>query len=157
MSDIGALALVKFEYTDKSDWKIRPGLITAVYLNDYQIGFISKEVDKYINEATSIVIGNEDLASGRLKTKSIIRAHKTFWTEKRLCKRVDSLKREVTEKVLRLNIKYITGNYYELAHKPLSFVPGKSPVPVSGRVYGPEDMQNIIDAGLDFWLTTNDS
>lgn len=26
MSDIGALALVKFEYTDKSGWKVRPGL-----------------------------------------------------------------------------------------------------------------------------------
>ncbi|MDO9566794.1 MAG: hypothetical protein Q7J15_08650 [Candidatus Desulfaltia sp.] len=37
MSDIGALALVKFEYTDKSGWKVRPGLITGEYLNDYQV------------------------------------------------------------------------------------------------------------------------
>ena len=29
MSDIGTLALVKFEYTDKSGWKVRPGLITT--------------------------------------------------------------------------------------------------------------------------------
>ena len=86
MSDIGALALVKFEYTDKSDWKVRPGLITGEYLNDYQVTFITKEVDKYKHENTSIIIGIDDLASGRLKQKSIVRAHKSFWIEKRQCK-----------------------------------------------------------------------
>ena len=71
MSDIGALALVKFEYTDKSGWKVRPGLITGEYLNDYQVTFITKEVDKYKHENTSIIIDNNDLAAGRLKQKSI--------------------------------------------------------------------------------------
>ena len=60
MSDIGALALVKFEYTDKSGWKVRPGLITGEYLNDYQVTFITKEVDKYKHENTSIMIGNNE-------------------------------------------------------------------------------------------------
>ena len=36
MSDIGALVLVKYEYTGRSGWKVRPGLITGEYLNDYQ-------------------------------------------------------------------------------------------------------------------------
>jgi hypothetical protein len=44
MSDIGALALVKYDYTDKSGWKVRPGLITGEYLNDYQMTFITKSV-----------------------------------------------------------------------------------------------------------------
>jgi len=56
MSDIGTLALVKYEYTDKSGWKVRPGLITGEYLNDYQVTFITKEVDKYKHENTSIII-----------------------------------------------------------------------------------------------------
>jgi CDP-6-deoxy-D-xylo-4-hexulose-3-dehydrase len=33
-------------------------------------------------------------------------------------------------------------------------VPGESPVPVSGKVYGAEDMQSLVDSALDFWLTT---
>ena len=37
MSDVGALALVKYEYTDMSGLKVRPGLITGEYLNDYQV------------------------------------------------------------------------------------------------------------------------
>lgn len=154
MNDIGALVLIKTSYTDQSGWKLRPGVVVGEHLNDYQIGFISKKVDKYISESTSIVVDNEDLDSGRLKTKSIIRCHKTFWTEKRLCKKVGSLKKDVAEKILRLKIKYIIDNHYQLAHKPYPFIPGQSTVPVSGRVYGPEEMQSLVESALDFWLTT---
>ncbi|MCB9062375.1 MAG: lipopolysaccharide biosynthesis protein RfbH [Halobacteriovoraceae bacterium] len=41
-----------------------------------------------------------------------------------------------------------------------SFVPGKSPIPVSGKVYNETDLCHLVDASLDFWLTTgryNDS
>jgi len=154
MSDIGALALVKYEYTDKSGWKVRPGLITGEYLNDYLVTFITKKVDKYSHEDTSIIIDNDDLAAGRLKNRSIVRTHKTFWIGKSQCKRVGNLKTEITDKILRLNEKYFVGNYYDFAHEPKPFVPAKSPVPVSGRVYGPEEMQNLVDSALDFWLTT---
>ena len=92
MSDVGVLALVKFEYSDKSGWKVRPGLITGEYLNDYQVTFITKAVDKYKNETTSIIIGNEDFSAGRLKKRSIVRTHKTFWIEKSQCKKVGTLK-----------------------------------------------------------------
>ena len=34
------------------------------------------------------------------------------------------------------------------------FVPGESPVPVSGRVYDEEEMVHLVDSSLDFWLTT---
>ncbi len=102
MSDIGALALVKYEYSDSSGWKVKPGLITGEYLNDYQVTFITKEVDKYRQEDTSIIIGNNDLASGGLKKTSILRTHKTFWIEKRQCKRVGTLK---TERILAVVIK----------------------------------------------------
>lgn len=153
MSDIGALALVKHEYTDRSGWKVRPGLITGEYLNDYQVTFITKEVDKYKHENTSIIIDDKDLAAGRLKRKSIVRTHKTFWIEKRQCKRVGMLKTEVTDKILRLNEKYFVRNYYDFAHKQKSFVPGKSRINYAGRVYDEDEMINLVDASLDFWLT----
>ncbi len=153
MSDVGALALVKFEYTDKSGWKVRPGLITGEYLNDYQVTFITKEVDKYKHENTSIIIDNNDFAAGRLKKRSIVRTHKTFWIEKRQCKRVGTLKTEVTDKILRLNEKHFVRNYYNFAHKQTPFVPGKSRIQYAGRVYDEKDMINLVDSSLDFWLT----
>jgi len=153
MSDIGALALVKCEYTERSGWKVRPGLITGEYLNDYQVTFITKEFDKYKHENTSIIIDNKDLAAGRLKQKSVVRTHKTFWIEKRQCQRVGTLKTEVTDKILRLNEKYFVRNYYNFAHKQNSFVPGQSRIPYAGRVYDEEEMINLVDSALDFWLT----
>ena len=43
--------------------------------------------------------------------------------------------------------------YHELRHTPQAFVPGHSPVPVSGRVFAASDMVSLTDATLDFWLT----
>lgn len=46
-----------------------------------------------------------------------------------------------------------TQRYYELVHKERKFVPFKTPVPYSGRVFGEEEMVSLIDSALDFWLT----
>ncbi|MBE0447661.1 MAG: lipopolysaccharide biosynthesis protein RfbH [Actinobacteria bacterium] len=58
------------------------------------------------------------------------------------------------ESELRQQILELVGQYAELAHAPKPFIPGKSAVPVSGRVYGKEEMKSLVDAALDFWLTT---
>ena len=55
---------------------------------------------------------------------------------------------------LRRQILDLTRQYAELAHQPAPFKPGHSPVPVSGKVYGAEDMASLVDSALDFWLTT---
>jgi CDP-6-deoxy-D-xylo-4-hexulose-3-dehydrase len=55
---------------------------------------------------------------------------------------------------LRAAILEMVERYARLAHAPAPFVAGQSPVPVSGRVYGPEDMVSLVDSSLDFWLTT---
>ena len=34
------------------------------------------------------------------------------------------------------------------------FIPGESPVPVSGRVYDDSDVSMLIESALEFWLTT---
>ncbi len=44
--------------------------------------------------------------------------------------------------------------YCETEHKKPKFIAGQSPVPVSGKVYDYSDMQNLVESGLDFWLTT---
>lgn len=38
-----------------------------------------------------------------------------------------------------------------LAHK---FIPGESSVPVTGKVFGPEELNAAVRASLDFWLTS---
>jgi len=48
----------------------------------------------------------------------------------------------------------LVAEYYKAEFSPKAFVAGKSPVPVSGRVFDAEDIQSLVDSGLDFWLTT---
>ena len=55
---------------------------------------------------------------------------------------------------LRKQILSLTAEYYVEAFAAREFIPGQSPVPVSGRVFNEDELQLLVDASLDFWLTT---
>ena len=55
---------------------------------------------------------------------------------------------------LRAQIVELARRYYDVAHAPRPFVAGESPVPVSGRVYDGDEIATLVDASLEFWLTT---
>ena len=48
--------------------------------------------------------------------------------------------------------KLLEEHYKEELETP-EFIPGKTPVPVSGKFTDVEDLKYLIDASLDFWLT----
>ncbi|WP_369696027.1 lipopolysaccharide biosynthesis protein RfbH [Seleniivibrio woodruffii] len=59
----------------------------------------------------------------------------------------DKLRAEILEK---------TAEYYRLVHKEeqeKSFVSGKSRVNYAGRVFDEQEMVNLVDSSLEFWLT----
>jgi CDP-4-dehydro-6-deoxyglucose reductase, E1 len=55
---------------------------------------------------------------------------------------------------LRTQIFELVGRLYEEEHGAKPFIPGETLVPVSGRVYDDDDLLHLVDASLDFWLTT---
>ncbi|MFH0926481.1 MAG: lipopolysaccharide biosynthesis protein RfbH [bacterium] len=55
---------------------------------------------------------------------------------------------------LRAQIRELVREYYAEAFPPHDFIPGRSPIPVTGKVFDAEDLQYLVDASLDFWLTT---
>lgn len=59
-----------------------------------------------------------------------------------------------TAEVLRAQIGALVAEYYAAAFAPREFVPGQSRIPVSGKVFDAEEIQFLVEAGLDFWLTT---
>jgi CDP-6-deoxy-D-xylo-4-hexulose-3-dehydrase len=67
---------------------------------------------------------------------------------------VESLRASGDPERLREAILDLASLYAEIRHSPAPFVAGVSPVPVSGKVCGPEDMRTLVDSALDFWLTT---
>jgi len=54
---------------------------------------------------------------------------------------------------LRSRILELAERFYESELSPSTFVPGETPVRVSGRVYDADDLIHLVDASLDFWLT----
>lgn len=57
-------------------------------------------------------------------------------------------------KQLRLDISRLVEQYAKEAFAPTAFVPGKTLVPPSGKLLGAEELQMMVEASLDGWLTT---
>lgn len=55
---------------------------------------------------------------------------------------------------LRGQIQALVAEYAEAAAPVQPFVPGRSVIPPSGKVIGAPEMQRMVDAALDGWLTT---
>lgn len=55
---------------------------------------------------------------------------------------------------LRSQISELVQQYADVAYAPKPFVPGESIVPVSGKVIGAKELQLMVEASLDGWLTT---
>jgi len=60
------------------------------------------------------------------------------------------------DKELKKDILKKVKEYYKTVHKPSQiqhFIEGKSKVNYAGRVFDENEMINLVDSALDFWLT----
>lgn len=60
---------------------------------------------------------------------------------------MDKLKEQILE---------LTKQYYEENHKPKDFVAGKDKVNYGGRFFDEKELENLVSASLDFWLTSGE-
>jgi CDP-4-dehydro-6-deoxyglucose reductase, E1 len=55
---------------------------------------------------------------------------------------------------LRNQIQKLVRQYHAAAFPRQDFVPGKTAIPYAGRVFDEDELLHLVDASLDFWLTT---
>lgn len=55
---------------------------------------------------------------------------------------------------LRSQISGLVQQYADIAYAPKTFTPGQSIIPPSGKLIGAEELQLMVEASLDGWLTT---
>ncbi len=55
---------------------------------------------------------------------------------------------------LRREILRLTREYHAARWPAQPFVPGETPVAVSGRTFDADEVETLVDSSLDFWLTT---
>lgn len=60
----------------------------------------------------------------------------------------------MTKEQLREQVQALVKRYAEEAFGSAEFKPGSTPVPPSGKVIGAPEIQHMVDAALDGWLTT---
>jgi CDP-6-deoxy-D-xylo-4-hexulose-3-dehydrase len=59
-----------------------------------------------------------------------------------------------TVDTLRADIAALVSRYTKIQYAEKIFIPGETPVPVSGKVIGETELQYLVEASLDGWLTT---
>ena len=57
----------------------------------------------------------------------------------------EKIRKEIFRKVVK---------FYKACHAPKKFVPAKTQVKYAGRVFDEKELINLVDASLDFWLTS---
>ncbi len=60
----------------------------------------------------------------------------------------------MTAEELRTKILALTREYYDANWPVQTFEPVANAVPVTGKVFDGDELSNLVDASLDFWLTT---
>jgi CDP-6-deoxy-D-xylo-4-hexulose-3-dehydrase len=106
----------------------------------------------------SVLLTNEDLLTGALDGKVIIdltRPHYLKFNSN--FREIGQVKEDVLAKIFKeLALKY-SKEHYKTVHYPkqnAEFVPGVSPVTYAGRVFDEEEITNLVDSSLEFWLTS---
>lgn len=59
-----------------------------------------------------------------------------------------------TTEALRAQIQGLVEHYAQLAWPPSPFEPGKTAIPYAGRVFDADEVKTLVEAALDFWLTS---
>ena len=81
-----------------------------------------------------------------------------LWDTRRLdvagCQAVGVLDAGALDLIFRALGRQAARGHHSACHARKPFVPDLSPVPVSGKCYGASELEHLVDASFDFWLTT---
>jgi CDP-6-deoxy-D-xylo-4-hexulose-3-dehydrase len=166
--EIGEFVLLEFPYTNYKGSKVRPGLVIGhmEHGNDCVVAFVSSEVDAYCYSDFAVTVEAADLASGTLKSTSVIRLDKTIPVHPSQFRRtgVACLNEKKLREVLQRIAQFAARNYSKTLHRanlPATdgqkgaqpFDPETSSIPYAGRVFDHREVEAAVGATLDFWLT----
>jgi CDP-6-deoxy-D-xylo-4-hexulose-3-dehydrase len=150
----GHIYSAQFPFSDLSANKRRPVLVLGEEdaRGDVRVGFITKTP---VDLDVGFPFLEDDFDGPPLKHKSHIHLNKTFnLHSSRIEKPVAKLQAAGFEKVLRKLITLTIPQFSDYKHMPGPFKPGQSVIPPSGKVVGAPEIQNMVEASLDCWLTT---
>ena len=158
----GDIYIFKVPFVDGTKTKPRPVLVTSLPNSKGDVQGIpgSSKIDQW-NEPYQIILTTEELKSGNLPKPTLFPASKQMvFSPQFFSGKVGSVKPAYLDAALRQLAAFQTEQFWNAVHPSNPFQPGVSVVPPSGKVIGAKEIQNMVEASLDGWLTTgrfNDS
>ncbi|TGL99220.1 lipopolysaccharide biosynthesis protein RfbH [Leptospira jelokensis] len=106
----------------------------------------------------SLKISRSDLLDGELSEGSFVDFSRIYYLHSSLeFNEIATVTEDFLAKIFKnITIKF-SKQHYKAAHLPKKesvFVPGSSKVSYAGRVFDEDEICNLIDSSLEFWLTT---
>lgn len=153
---IGEIWIYKVPFVDGKGAKLRPVVITSAPNSKGDVtGIPGTSKLAQWNEPYQTVVRAESMACGALPCSTVFPASKQMvFSPRFFAAKVGAVQRHVLEEILRNIAAFQVDNFDRGVREPKPFVPGKTPVPVSGKVIGAPEIRNMVDASLDAWLTT---
>jgi len=153
---VGVVYKIHYPFTDLSGKKIRPALAltTADERGDAHFAFITTKpyanIDSIPLRTTDFVEAKTLPRSSHLCVNKNVLLHQSTVLGEMAVLNDDCMK-----KVARLLVMNALPLSILLEHQQeKEFIPGDSVVPPSGKVVGAPEIQNMVSASLDAWLTT---
>ncbi len=147
--------MLPFPYSDLSNNKLRPALALSApdSFGDVKFVFItSKEPEAPIKR---LVLGVSDFDGSPLPIKSYVRIEKSILLSQKIVVRQLA---QITSKALQLILRQLINTqvteFSAVAQAPTPFIPGISLVPPSGKLLDFKELELMVEASLDGWLTT---
>ncbi len=149
----GKIFKIPFPFTDRSSTKKRPVLALSEpnEYGDIRFAFITT---KSHPNKMQYELKTKDLSSSPLPLRSFIQLNKTVLLhESIIIEEWAELKQTTWLKVQRELVLSESSNWYMDRFEHTNFIPGQSKVNYAGRVFDQNEINNAVEASLDFWLT----
>jgi len=152
----GSIYKLPFPFTDLSTQKARPALALSEpdEKGDVRFAFITTSAP---NDLTTVLaLTSSDYEGVPLPFKSFIRLGKSLLLhESIVLKPLARLTPKTMGRILRQLILAQIPAFSHFQHGAAAFQPGASLIHYAGRVFDENEIGNLVDASLDFFLTAN--
>ena len=151
----GGIYKLPFPFTDLAGRKARPALALNPPDMNGDVRFLFITTTPVSDPARGYALAAADYAGPPLPFTSFLRLDKPFLLHESLAlKPLARLSDAALASVFRRLIAAEIPRFAALEHAPRRFEPGVSTIPAAGKVLDAKELQLMVEAALDGWLTT---
>jgi len=152
---LGGIYMLPFPYSDLSNNKLRPAIALTLpdAFGDVKFVFITTKEPQAPSKR--LPLGEADFDGSALPYKSYVRAEKTMLLSQAVVvKKLAQLTSKALQLILRQTINTQVVEFSVVSQASTAFVPGTTVIPPSGKLLDSKELELMVDASLDGWLTT---